>query len=251
MRASIRTASMIAGLMSIVGASNAQMINEIQPNPVGADPATVSVELIGTPGANFDGVLISIESDPGGANPGLVDRVSTVNGQFDANGLLTASIDDLENPAFTLVLMDSFTGTVGSTDIDANDDGSVLDTTSFGTVFDAIGVPDDAANDNLLYGDDVGGANFAFIGSEPQLIFRELNSGDWYGINQTAGTDAFDINANPVPFASFDADPSVTTFSASNPALLPPAAVAVPMPLWASILMLLGFAGIARRFLKK
>eukprot|EP00968_Pinguiococcus_pyrenoidosus_P024843 scaffold5111_cov277-Pinguiococcus_pyrenoidosus.AAC.1 len=73
-------------------------------------------------------------------------------------------MDDFENPSHTYVLMDAFTGDVSNLpDIDTNDDGTLDDTSMFGTVFDAINVPDnngDAAGIN--YGAQLGGVNLAF-----------------------------------------------------------------------------------------
>ena len=230
-------AAAVLATTGLVPLANAALINEIQPNPTGADPATVQIELFGTAGTTFSGVLLSIESDAG-TSMGSVDRVSSISGTFDSNGLLVADITDLENPSFTLVLLDSFSGSVG-TDIDADNDGVADDLSTFGTVLDAIGSPDAVADEANLYGAQLGGADFAFTGDEPQLIFRDSVSQVWYAINDPAGTDAFDIDGNAVSFASFDMDPSVPTFGAVNPTT---SAVPVPAALWlfGSALGLLG-----------
>lgn len=203
--------------------AHAVLINEIQPNPVGADPSTVQLELLGTAGDSFSGYLLSVESD--GAN-GTIDRASAISGVFDANGLLTVSIADLENPSFTLILVDSFTGSVGF-DIDVDDDGIIDDTSSFGTVFDAIGVPDSTADAALSYGAQLGGLDFSYTGDEPQLIFRDSVTLDWFAINDPAGTQAFDLMATGIDFSSFNMDPSVATFGAINPTVVP-----VPAAIW-------------------
>ena len=156
------------------GYVTAAVISEFQPNPAGADPSTMDVELRGLPGQDFAGVLVSIESDSNA--PGTVDRVAQVSGTFDANGLLTVSIPDLENPSFTLALLDSYSGDT-NTDIDTNNDGVADDLSTFGVVHDAIGVPDDTADQTTVYGVDLGGVDFAFTGAEPELVFRDAKHG--------------------------------------------------------------------------
>ncbi|WP_424094492.1 hypothetical protein [Moorena producens] len=77
------------------------IISEFQPNPIGSDPALTTFELSGTPGESFEGVIVNIESDPGGSNPGDINNFESVSGTFDSNGLLSVSISDIENPSFT------------------------------------------------------------------------------------------------------------------------------------------------------
>lgn len=97
-------------LVTLSGGLQAQaLISEFQPNPAGTDPSDQTFELSGTPDAAFSGWILSIESDQGYAS-GTVDRATAVSGTFDANGLLTVSVPDLENPSFTVVLLDDFTG---------------------------------------------------------------------------------------------------------------------------------------------
>ncbi len=200
-------------ILLISASSFAQVINEFEPNPVGTDAANVSFEIKGTPSAAFSGWVLSLESDPG--NIGVVDRAASVSGTFDANGILVVSIPDLENPSFTVILTDTFTGAIGD-DLDTDDDAT-LDTTPWTTVYDAIGIPDTAGDEANLYGAALGGADFSYTGDEPGLVFRDGTSGDWLAINDPAGTDAYDINANTVNFTLFNADPSISTFGSENP----------------------------------
>lgn len=194
---------------------SSQTINEFEPNPVGTDPANVSFELKGTPNVSFSGWILSVESD--GAN-GIVDRAASVSGTFDSQGLLVVSIPDLENPSYTVILTSDFTGTVGTTDIDANDDGTVDDTSSLGTIYDALGIPDRVEDEASLYGADLGGEDFAYTGDEPGLVFRDGNTGDWYAVNDPAGEDVYDIAANAIAASSFDTDPTTgSTFGSANP----------------------------------
>jgi hypothetical protein len=208
--------------ISITAFSFGQQINEFQPNAPGADPDPMQVELKGTPSAAFSGWILGIESDASSAQ-GMVDRFSSVSGTFDANGLLVVTIPDLENPSFTLVLVSSFTGD-NNTDIDTDNDGVVDDISTFGTIYDAIGIPDTTGE--AVYGAELGGADFAYTGDEPQLAFRDGTTGDWYAVNDPSGTDAYDINGNAVAGSSFDTDPTgdgttaATSFGSVNPSNL-------------------------------
>ncbi|MEM1111634.1 MAG: endonuclease/exonuclease/phosphatase family protein [Pseudomonadota bacterium] len=189
-------------IFALTAAARADMINEFQPNPNGGDPSVVPVELIGTPGASFSGWLLSIESDLG--DPGVVDRASEVSGTYDSEGLLVVNIPDLENPSFTLVLTDAFTGSVGGTDIDADNDGVLDDTSSFGTVLDAIGTSDTTGEP--VYGSGLGFIDFPFTGDEPQLMFRDGGTGEWYAINDPDNGVAIDAAGNAQLLEDFGPD---------------------------------------------
>ncbi|NER01566.1 MAG: endonuclease [Okeania sp. SIO3C4] len=151
---------------------------------------------------------------------GTVDRVASVSGTFDANGLLTVDIPDLENPSFTVALLSDFTGST-STDIDTDNDGVADDLSTFGTVFDAIGVADSSDDEAFLYGTDLGGTDFAYTGDEPRLIFRDGSVGDLYAINDPDDGEVFDVNGTDVTPAIFDTDPTIgtDTFGTINPSV--------------------------------
>ncbi|MGH1437974.1 MAG: choice-of-anchor I family protein, partial [Lewinella sp.] len=198
-------------------ATNSIVISEFEPNPPGTDPSTVSFEIAGgTPGTPFDLWVLGIESD---GFDGTIDRATNITGTFDANGLAVVLIPDLENPSFTAVLLDNFTGSIGD-DIDPNNNGMGLDLSTFGTVLDAIGIPDASGDAATQYGALLGGQDFAYTGDEPGLVFREASTGDWYAVNDPANGEVFDINAVDVTPAVFESDPTAgTTFGAINPAL--------------------------------
>ncbi|WP_424989952.1 endonuclease/exonuclease/phosphatase family protein [Fluviibacterium sp. S390] len=186
------------------------LINEIEPNPFGSDPANVMVEILGTPGSSFSGFLYSIEADFG--LPQSVDRKAAISGTFDVNGLLSVSIPDLENPSFTLVLSDATaTANVGDTYTGAN-------ASIFGNVLDAIGMPDSTADEAFVQGAALGGADFAYTGDEPKLIFRDGVSRAWFAVNDPDFGEVIDIDGNSVDPSLFDVSPLVgTTFGAPNP----------------------------------
>ena len=195
------------------------LISEFQANPPGGDPAMSDIELIGTPGASFSGYILSIESDPG-ASAGLVDRATMISGTFDANGLLLVQVPDLENPSFTLVLVDNFTGTT-STDLDTDNNGTIDDSSTLGTVLDAIGIPDAAGEP--LYGAELGGTDFTFpspapILNEPELVFRDGN-GDLFAVSDLDATEVYNSLGQFVNVADFDFDPTTPTFGNLNPTM--------------------------------
>ncbi|EDP71187.1 hypothetical protein FBALC1_01847 [Flavobacteriales bacterium ALC-1] len=204
----------------LITSSYGQMITEFEPNPAGTDPTDTTFELKGTPNAAFDLWIISIEND--GYN-GTVDRAANVTGNFDANGLAVVTTPDLENPSFTVVLSTAFTGSIGD-DLDAADNGTI-DTSSLGTILDAVGNSDSTADDTTLYGVTLGGANILHNGEfEPLLVFRDDNTGNWYNtvtINFGQPDEAvavFDANGNSVDANIFDIDPTTgPTYGSTNP----------------------------------
>ena len=214
----------LAGLTLVAllapAASAQVVINEFQPNPPGSDPSNVDIELKGTPGTSFSGTLLSVESDPGSSastSQGRIDRLTDVSGTFDAAGLLVVTIPDLENPSFTFVLATGTTASVGD-DIDQNDDGTADNTGGLGTVLDAIGVPDEVSDEAFLYGADLGGTDFAFTGAEPELVFRDRQTGDLFAVNDLSDdTSVFDVDGDNVPASEFDQDPTQPTFDEPNP----------------------------------
>jgi len=205
--ASLLICSTVALLSNAVLAQSV-LINEFSSNPDGNDPATVDFELTGPANTAFTGWVLSFESDSGGS-AGLVDRASMVSGTFDSNGILLTSIPDLENPSFTVALTSAFAGTVGTTRVE--------ESALFGTVYDAIGVPDTAGDESTLYGASLGGVDFKYTGAEPELIFRDGTTGELYAVDDVNGTQVQDINAAQVDPQLFDDSPFVSTFGVVNP----------------------------------
>ncbi|SIO33634.1 Predicted extracellular nuclease [Rhodovulum sp. ES.010] len=192
------------------------VINEFQPNPDGADPAIQTVEIKGSSGAAFEGRLYSVEADSSDA--GRIDRVAPVSGTFDENGLLTVEVPDLENPSFTYIL-------TGDDAFAVEDEVVRVDTPAslarLGTVLDAIGVPDSAGDEANLIGAELGGTDFSYTGAEPELIFRDRETGVLYAVNDAVAPSAEAVAADGtvVPLGSFDATPVTDSFGAVNPSL--------------------------------
>ena len=208
----------------------AVVISEFEPNPAGTDPANPDFEIAGgTPGVAFDYYVVSLEND--GYN-GTVDRSSRIQGVFDANGIGRASIPDLENPSNTVVLLDIGGGdavdfSIGD-DLDPANDGNLILPASW-SVLDAVGISDSTRDDDVLYGDLLGGTDILYNGEfEPLLVFREGSTGDWF---QTVTIDFNDPTQRVGAFAATPAgelseaafggslDP---TFGSVNPTFLIP-----------------------------
>tara|TARA_R110002049_G_scaffold4601_5_gene32562 strand:+ start:780194 stop:780928 length:735 start_codon:yes stop_codon:yes gene_type:complete len=211
----------------IVSASTSQagIFSEFQPDAApGVDPSTQLFEISGMAGLSFSGSILSIDSDP--LQAGRIERVLDVSGAFDANGLLVVEVADLQNPSFTVALVEGFTGMLGD-DLDSDNDGLLDDLASLGTIHDALGIADSIDDESFLYGTQLGGQDFSFTGGEPGLVFRDASVGDWFAVSLPADGTILDINGNDVSgqrnFAG--GDPLVSSFGVINPG-----AVAVPEP---------------------
>ena len=212
-RPTLLAAVLAAGLAP---AAPADLISEFQPNPPGADPDDVTIELSGTAGMSFTNwAFISVETDAGNGGPaGAIDRATIFSGTFDANGLFTTTIPDLENPSFTVFLLDSFTGAIGD-DIDLNDDGVADNVGSFGNVLDAIGIADETNDLPFQYATQFGGTDLATT-FEPTLTFRSGSDGDLFSVDPVGNIfDAAGNQVDPDEFAG--GDPTLPSFGAINP----------------------------------
>jgi hypothetical protein len=142
-----------------------------------------SLELVGHPSASFSGTLLVIDSNSGGS-PGRVITAEDLSGTFNSDGLLAVGVPTmLSTPSCTVVVVTSFTGTAGSTDIDADDDGVADGLSTIGTVYDAVGVPGSPGDEQFLYGSQLGGADFQHTGGDVKLVFRESSTGPLYALN--------------------------------------------------------------------
>ncbi len=243
MRNTLYTLSLIWIFVMLPSVGSAALISEFTPNPPGLDSPTQTVEISGLAGNSFTGFLLGIGGEFG--RYGIVDSSDAVSGTFNSSGLFTTTINDLFNPTHTLVLVTNFTGTVGTTDIDANDDGMTDNIGSLIGFQDAIGVPDSMADQQFLYGSDLGGQDFAFTGAEPTLVFRDASVGSWYAINNPNSGQIFDIGGeNIAGSTTFTGDPFVPSFGFINPS----GAAAVPEP---GSMALLGLAGLTTLVVKR
>lgn len=194
------------------------MINEYEPDFHG-DGDVQEIELTGPPNSFFTGVLVAVDSfNLYSFNPGAVSLVHAVSKPFDASGLLTFFVPRLRLEDKTLVLMDSFNGTVGI-DLDTDNDGSIDDRSIFGTIYDAIGVPFFAP---LFYAVELGGTNLKVppTASSRDHVFRDGSTKELYLVTPS-GSGARVFNSTGNEFAAADFDPPVTeitrSFGAVNP----------------------------------
>eukprot|EP00968_Pinguiococcus_pyrenoidosus_P012969 scaffold1164_cov232-Pinguiococcus_pyrenoidosus.AAC.2 len=189
------------------------LLSEFRPVPLEGETVN-QVELSGEPGTSFTGFLILVESDGNAISKGDVDEVETIDGVFDASGLLVFNVTELEKPTHTYVVTDSFTGIVDETDLDTDDDGVLDDLSSLGTIFDAVRVSDRA--NEPQHGSQLGGQDLAFVGGEPQLVFRNFSVGEWFQvldgqIFSAAGTETYTASQFTGP------DPMAPSFGLKNP----------------------------------
>ncbi|WP_299891005.1 BspA family leucine-rich repeat surface protein [uncultured Lacinutrix sp.] len=202
------------------------LISEYQPELQNEGDPTQTIEIFGGAGEIFGGAITIIEGDIDSGQPGLVLNSYPISGTFDANGLLTATVPNLVGPSHTIVLSSSFSGTIGTTNIDENDDGIAENISSLGILFDAISVLDESFDENRRYASALGGTDLPNIDDRPRLVFRDASTGDFYAINAT--DQIYDLSGNIIPSANFTSVPSssTNTFGQINPALIP--AIEVP-----------------------
>lgn len=199
-----------AALFSTLGLSahGQFLINEFEPNQFGPDSAFQQLEIRGTPGASFNGSFLSIDNDTATS---VIDRVVSISGILDSNGLLNVSINDLENPSNTLVLIDnSITPIVGT---------QAIVPTLLPATYDAIGIPDSVGDEAFLIGAALGGTDFVYTGDEPKIIFRDANRPEViWAVNDPPGSQVFSNDGTAAPINSFfSGDPNLTSFGAINP----------------------------------
>lgn len=240
------TMSMAALLSLSIAASSASaqvFINEVFVNPPGTDNGFEYFELRSlTPSFSLSGLwFLIIEGDGTGA--GTVDQALNLgtfstgtNGLFlwrdsttvlqppPAAGTNVHVADfspDLENGSQTHLLVQSFTGSVG-TDLDTNNDG-ILDLTPWTSVVDAIGYRE--AGLGIVYGAHLGFADFpASLAFTPDVVFRLRDTLAWIAadVNGTSPgpydfdpAELVDILGNALNLSEFDI--TTATPGSANP----------------------------------
>ncbi|MEP0263022.1 lectin-like protein, partial [Dokdonia sp.] len=192
------------------------LISEYQPVE-GDGTSDQQIEIIGKAGESFAGTFVVIEGDVNTGEEGLVVAAYELSGVFDPNNLLVTTISNIPDPTHTVVLTSSFSGTVGTTNID-NGDGTV-DVSVFGLILDAIGITNGAVccPIDVIYGEEFGGTDLPYIGGQASAIFRDASVGDFYQISLSTG-DLYDNTATIVDASSFNTTPTLAgTFGSINP----------------------------------
>ena len=222
----------------------AALISEFRPNPPGSDPSTTSVEFTGAPGVSFtDWTLFTIDTDNG--EKGNIDRLTTFSGTFDASGIFALNVPDFENPSFVIALASSGFSSSRNSELDADNDGVLDAPGTLGVIEDAIGIPDSTGDANNTFASQLGGTDFAFTGSEPQIVFRDSTTDALFAVNDPIGAagNAFAADGSTVPLASFDFNPVAGSFGSVNATTT----TAVPEPSSFLLLGLLAAFLVAKR----
>jgi len=226
------------------GIKSSYLISEFQPNPTGLQEDSHKIELSGPPNTAFQGCIWCVEADgsptegagavaASATSYGKVDRFNPVSGTFDANGVLTVTIPELENPSFTMFLSQSCpTGNVNIKD----DTAALL--AAVQTIYDSIGVPDSVADAQNLPRirttlNNPPGTDLGYMGTEPKLVFRDATDGALYQVDdqgKASPSFIFDTHGNQVASSQFDPDPRKTTFGVVNPTRFADMAVVVGDP---------------------
>lgn len=271
-------------VISLAGSASSQTIrlNEILSNPPGSDAGNEYFELFGTPNLDFRSFVGSgeslwflvVDADGDGGGDGVVEygidlttpatlseRSLGSNGLFlfrdgitvfnpapasGTNVRTETQPDTIDNEANLYLLVRSFTGTVGATDLDPDNDGD-LDSTPWAQVYDAVTVFTDGTGFN--YGASLGGAllsgpNFPPDSFTPDLAFRVQDTGQWAGAD-LLGSVPGPLTIDPMEFFFEGStglnDPSVLTSQAWSPGNFNPSIVPEPTTL---LLGGLGLGGV-------
>ncbi len=171
----------------VVAPGRAQVLNEFVANHTGTDSHEF-VEVAGMPSTDLSALtVVQIEGDSGN-NPGNLDSAETV-GSTDAAGIWVGTFSNnvLHNGTMTLLLVEGYSGTLGS-DLDSNDDG-VLDLVPWTSVIDSVGVGDGEAGDHNYLADTVLLANFDGVSFVPGGASRIPNGTDTNSVADWARND--------------------------------------------------------------
>jgi hypothetical protein len=221
------TASLVLAARPALAAS--PVINEFVANHIGTDDHEF-VEIFGDPGTDYSGLtILQIEGDASGA--GVIDGAYPV-GTTDAAGFwMTGYLNNMiENGTMTLLLVEGFSGAVGS-DLDTNNDG-VFDSSPFTATLDEVAVSDAGAGDHT-YGTTTlpptldggsftpGGASRIPNGTDTDAVADwDRNDFDGQGLPGFTGTPATGEAINTPGTSNHDfvppADPVINEFVANH-----------------------------------
>ncbi len=139
----LRATVALAVASVLAGPAAAQRLTEVVFDHTGTDTHEY-VEIHASPGASLSVyTLVELDGSAGG-DPGKILHVFTPTAANDAGFWSTGWLaSTLEQPAFTILLVSGFTGTVGQ-DLDAGNDG-VLDATPWTSVHDGVAFSDGGA----------------------------------------------------------------------------------------------------------
>ncbi|WP_299366259.1 BspA family leucine-rich repeat surface protein [Winogradskyella sp.] len=195
------------------------LISEYNPDIID-NSSTIDIEVYGGANETFQGVFVIIEGNSNSSEMGLVKQVVELSGTFDANGLFTSSLPLLLPPSHTAILATSFSGEVGVTDIDPDNDGVIVtdDLSSLGTILDAISITDEVSDEPFAYAESIGGTNLSTLSERVRSVFREGSNGDVFAID--FGGIIYDKTGIEFESSFFDTAPTLDgTFGQINPVI--------------------------------
>ncbi len=218
-------------------------IRSVMVNAPGGDNGNQFVEIAGPSNQSLNNYyLIEVEGDGNGNARGVVERVINLSSYtLGSKGLLllrenaslapaassettviTGNLPTIENGTVTLALVTGWSGTAGTSDIDANNDG-VVDATFWTSVVSAVSTRDDNSQTNdrgygaALGGSslpDINGARYAgFLFTGVEYLAFELQSGESNPGPYTIGT-AWNASGSTVAgFSGIDLTPGRNEYS--------------------------------------
>ena len=195
------------------------LISEYQPVADENSPIQ-QIEISGKAGEPFVGTLVLVEGDVQTGEVGVVKEAYQLSSTFGANDLLVVLLNNIPDPTHTVVLTTSFSGTINFTDVDTDNDGELDDISDFGVILDAVGITNAAVccPVDIIYGEEFGGVDLGYIGSQPYAVFRESSRGDFFQLHED-GT-IYDSSATVVDASLFDTTPTINgTFGQINPSI--------------------------------
>ena len=127
----------------------APVINEFSASTTGTD--VEYLEVYGAPATDYSTLsILQVEGDLTATAPGIVGSVVSVHpvGTTDANGRWLGSLaaNTVQNGSLTLLLVDGFTGAVGTV-LDADANGTLDDPAPWTSLLDSVAVNDGGAGD--------------------------------------------------------------------------------------------------------
>lgn len=208
------------GLVSFAAAQAVPQMNEIVRNDTSTDDHEF-VEICADPGTDLTGyAIIEIEGDAD-STPGIIDKVIRLTGITGASGLYTvgqsavACADqvetlNIENGGVTILLVGSFTGSLGQ-DIDLDND-CVADGPFPGTIVDGVGMGRPSQVDCFSYygvpalGPDTGSGGTSDF--DPAGVARCLDCSGGWGMICLGGTEGAGgcLAQNPQGIYNVDGD---------------------------------------------
>lgn len=216
-RITIVRCSFIAALLFSNVSVAGLIINEFSPNQPGVDSAQQIIEFKRlAPYVSQPISLVAIETDSN-SNLGVVDQVVNFDELTWQNELAELTLSDLENPSFMLLLLLGNPFAVGD-DLDADNNGWFDAFDWVASVLDGVHVSDSRTDSQSNhYAEQTSTTSFGFTGAEPELLFRDQLSLDWYAVNRLNDTGFYTADGQLATFDLINHNPTYASFGSQNP----------------------------------